>query len=138
MTYVLWTGFSPSGGSEMDFIGIRQPRLDAPNIEVETEHGQIIDLYNDSRLRSVVRCGDELVFDFVAAEGFGAFNTVMRFLGVRDLRVEQPVDWHPNEADQIEDYLIRREGPWRRITFKAGGLEYEFDAVELRVAIEIA
>lgn len=138
MTFVLSSGFSASGGSEVRFSGIRQPRLGAPNIEVETEGGQIVDLYNESNLRSVVRHGDELAFEFDAAEGYGTFNAVLRFLGVRDLRVVQPEDWHPEEANQIEDYLIREKGPWRRVTFKAGGLEYEFNAAELRVTVEPA
>ena len=122
----------------MIFTGIRQPRLGAPNIEVETEDGQVVDLYNESHLRSVVRRGDELVFEFDAADSYGTCDAVLQFRGVRKLRVSQPEDWHPGEANQIEDYLIREQGPWRRITFKAGGLHYEFDAAELRVTVEEA
>lgn len=122
----------------MWFKGMRQPEMDDPFIEIETPEGQIVDLYNESDLQSVTRSGDELVFEFRAAEGFGALNAVLRFLGVRDLRVVQPEDWHPMEANQIVDLMIRRAGPWRRVIFKAGGLEYEFNAAELRVAVEEA
>jgi hypothetical protein len=39
----------------------------------------------------------------------------------------QPPDWDVREAAQIDHLLIRHDGPWPRISFKAGGLEYEFD-----------
>lgn len=122
----------------MKFFGMREPRLNSPLIEVETIDERIVDLYNESNLVSVTRRGDELVFAFEAADGYGSLDAVLRFVEVRDLQVEQPEDWHPLESYQIEDLMIRKEGPWRRIVFKAGGLEYEFNAAELRVEVEPA
>lgn len=49
----------------------------------------------------------------------------------------QPHDWAEGEAEQIEHLLIRRSGPWPGVVFKAGGLEYEFDCVELRLIVEM-
>lgn len=120
----------------MKFVGMREPRLDSPFIEVEATDGRIVDLYNESNLRSVTRRGDELAFAFEAADGYGLLDAVLRFVEVRDLRVDQPEDWDPMESDQIENLMIRKEGPWRRVVFKAGGLEHEFNAAELRVEIE--
>ena len=119
---------------EVKFSGMRDPQMNVPLIEVETLDGQLVDLYNENYLRCVVRRGDELVFEFDSTDR--SMSTVLRFLGVRDLCVVQPEDWHPMEADQIHDYMVRTPGPWRRIVFKAGGLEYEFNAAELRVVIE--
>lgn len=138
MTSAWSTGFSAIGGCDVKFTGMSDPVMDDTFIEIETTEGQIVDLYNDSRLRSVRRHGDELVFEFEAAEGYGSFDAALRFIGVRDLGVVQPEDWHPREANQIVDLMVRRPGPWKRIVFKAGGLEYEFNAAELCVTIEPA
>lgn len=121
---------------DMRFSGMRDPKMDQPLIEVETLDGEVVDLYNENYLRAVVRRGDELVYEFDAADGSTA--TVLRFLEVRDLSVVQPEDWHPEEARQIEDFMIRKPGPWQRVVFKAGGLAYEFNAAELRVEVERA
>jgi hypothetical protein len=115
-----------------------EPRFNDPFIMVETPEGQVVDLYNESRLRSVIRRDDELVFEFVAASGYGSTDSTLRFLGVRELSVAQPEDWDPREAQQIKDLMIRPSGPWKRVVFKAGGLEYEFNASELRVEVEPA
>ena len=116
----------------MKFFGMKEPDFDVPLIEIETVEGQVVDLYNESDLRSVVRRGDELVFEFDPADGYGSLSTMLRFIGVRELRIAQPEDWHPGEGDQIEHLLVRRPGHWPRIVFKAGGLDYEFNATELR------
>ena len=120
----------------MKFIGLKEPRMDAPNIEIETLEGLVIDLYNENDLRTVVRRSDELAFEFESVDG--STTAIMKFVGVRDLVVVQPEDWHPGEGNQIEDYLIRRKGPWKHVVFKAGGLEYEFNAAELRVVVSTA
>lgn len=113
----------------MRFEGVRAPALDAPLIELETPEGELVDLYNECLLESVALRGDVLVFAFVSvAEGT---PIVLRFERVRDLRVLQPQDWVPQEASQIDHLLIRSEGPWRGVVFKAGGLEYEFDCAAL-------
>ncbi len=119
----------------MKFTGMRDPQPDVPLIEIETTDGRVVDLYNEQYLRSVVRRGDELAFEFDSWPD-RASRTALRFLGVRDLQINQPEDWHPGEAEQIEHLLVRREGPWRRIVFKAGGLEYEFNSAELRIVVE--
>jgi hypothetical protein len=116
---------------DMRFIGIREPDEDVPLIEVERSDGTVVDLYNENWLRSVVVCGDELTFNFVKADPVN--TTSLRFLGFRNLRVVQPRGWAEGEADQMEHLLFRSSGPWRRIVFKAGGLDYEFDCAELRV-----
>ena len=113
---------------------MRDPQRDVPLIEIEATTGQVVDLYNDFHLRSVVRQGDELAFEFNAVNQ--SLKAVLRFLEVRDLCVVQPEDWHPEEADQIEGYMVRKPGPWKHIVFKAGGLEYEFNAAELRVVVK--
>lgn len=120
----------------MKFTGITEPPFNVPVIGLETPHGKVVDLYNESELRSVVRQRDELIFMFDPADGFGSSSTALRFTGVRDLRVTQPDDWDPREADQIEHLIIRPPGPWQRVVFRAGGLEYEFNSAELQVAVE--
>ncbi len=117
----------------MKFSGLKAPQMDVPLIELETTGGQVVDLYNDCSLRSTVIRADELAFEFVST---GPTVTVVRFVEVRQLRVVQPVDWAQGEASQIEHLLVRTRGPWRRIVFKAGGLEYEFDCGELRLVVQ--
>lgn len=119
----------------MKFSGMRDPQTDLPLIEIETTDGRVVDLYNEHYLRCVVRRGDELAFEFDSWPD-RALRAALRFQGVRDLRISQPEDWHPGEAEQIEHLLVRRKGPWPRIVFKAGGLDYEFNSAELRFVIE--
>ena len=88
----------------------------------------MIDLYNECRLVAAVIKGSQLGFDFVTSAGS---SVRVLFRGVSGLHVEQPPDWAAGESDQIEHLLIRREGAWPRVNFKAGGLSYEFDAAEL-------
>jgi hypothetical protein len=90
--------------------------------------GGSVDLYNECRLLAVVLKGSQIAFDFSTGTG-GSVQVLFR--EIRGLRVEQPRDWAPGESDQIEHLLIRREGPWPRVVFNAGGLKYEFDAAEL-------
>lgn len=112
----------------MRYAGTRPPELDVPLIELETPDGRIVDLYNECSLRAVVFDRMGLAFEFAEFTG----STIrLLFSEVRGLRVEQPEDWMPQEADQIDHLLIRREGPFPQVVFKAGGLVYEFDADEL-------
>jgi len=131
MTFDLSNGYFESADFDVKFSGIREPQTDVPIIEIERSDGHVVDLYNEHWLRSVVVCGDEISFEFVAADP--AEITRLRFLEFRNLRVIQPDDWAKGEADQIEHLLVRSSGPWSRIVLKAGGLEYEFDCAELRV-----
>jgi hypothetical protein len=112
------------------FVGIVPPRIDTPLIELETPDGSLLDLYNEGWLRSVTIEKGELIFSFRMSDEAGVSVT---FGSVRNLRVRQPPDWAPEEADQIEHLLIRREGQSPRIVFVAGGLSYEFDAAEVAV-----
>ena len=107
--------------------------MDVPLIELETADGEVVDLYNENSLRAAVIDVDGLAFEFGSDK---SSVIVVRFRAPRNLRVEQPSDWAPEEASQIEHLLIRRIGPWPRVVFKAGGLDYEFDCGEicLRVA----
>lgn len=114
--------------SHITFNGLKPPDLDVPVIELEATEGGVVDLYNECRLISVVFKGSQLCFDFLTRT---SSSVRVLFRGVRGLRVEQPSDWAEGEADQIEHLLIRGEGPWPRVDFKAGGLSYEFDAAEL-------
>ena len=109
----------------MTFHGVKTPALDIPLIELETPQGDLVDLYNDYHLESVVLRGDDLTFGFVSVSA--GTPTEVRFSKVRELRVMQPKDWVPSEADQIDHLLVRPSGQRRRVTFKAGGLQYEFD-----------
>ncbi len=109
----------------MTFHGVKSPALDIPLIELETPQGDRVDLYNDYQLQSVVLLGDEMTFGFLSVAA--GTPTGVRFSGVRDLHIVQPKDWAPPEADQIDHLHIRPSGQWRQITFKAGGLEYDFD-----------
>lgn len=109
----------------MTFHGVKSPALDIPLIELETPQGYLVDLYNDYHLQSVVLRGDQLTFGFASVTA--GTPTDVRFSGVRDLHVLQAKDWVPREADQIDHLLIRPSGQRRRVTFKAGGLRYEFD-----------
>lgn len=120
---------------DVKFSGMKAPATDLPLIEVETADGHVLDLYNEHWLHSAVIRGDELVFGFVAADP--TVMTRLRFLGVRGLRVSQPEDWAQGEAEQIEHLLVRGGGPWPRIVFKAGGLEYEFDCAEVCLGTEM-
>lgn len=119
----------------MIFVGMKPPPLDETFVEIETEDGSIVDLYNEHYLRSVEIRGGVLEFNFEATDA--STTAVLTFLGVRGLGVVQPEVWHEGEADQIEDLLVRREGPWRRVVFKAGGFAYEFDSAELRISVEV-
>ena len=114
--------------SHIAFTGLKPPDFDVPLIELEPTEGGVVDLYNDCRLVAAVLKGSQLGFDFLTAAGS---SVQVLFRGVRGLRVEQPPDWAEGESDQIEHLLIRREGPWPRMEFKAGGFIYEFDAAEL-------
>jgi hypothetical protein len=114
--------------SHIAFTGLKPPDLDVPVIELEATEGGAVDLYNECRLVAVVLKGSQLAFDFLTLTGSGV---QVLFREVRNLRIEQPPDWAPGESDQIEHLMIRREGPWPRVEFKAGGLSYECDAAEL-------
>jgi hypothetical protein len=116
------------GVSHIAFTGAKPPDLDVPLIELEATGGGVVDLYNECRLTTVVLEGSQLGFDFLTLTGS---SVRVLFREISRLRVEQPPDWDPREADQIEHLLIRREGAWPRVVFKAGGLSYEFDATEL-------
>lgn len=122
-------GMSPP---EMAFSGLKHPQMDVPLIELETPDGQVLDLYNDHSLSSLTIRADELTFEFASSD---RGVVLVRFAGVRHLRVEQPADWDPGEASDIDHLLVRTSGPWRRIAFKAGGLEYEFDCDELLLVV---
>lgn len=102
--------------------------MDVPLIELETTAGEVLDLYNQNSLRATVLDADGLAFEFVSSD---SRVTVVRFRAIRNLRVEQPSDWAPEESSQIEHLLIRKIGPWPRVVFKAGGLDYEFDCTEI-------
>ena len=117
----------------MKFVGLKPPEMDVPLIELETTAGEVVDLYNENSLRASVIDVDGLAFEFSSDK---LRLIVVRFREIRSLRVEQPPDWTPEEASQIEHLLIRRIGSWPRVVFKAGGLDYEFDCGEicLRVA----
>ena len=115
------------------FVGLKPPEMDVPLIELETDAGQILDLYNEHSLRAVVLDERGLTFEFVSGQ---SRRVDLRFSAIRNLRVEQPADWAPEEATQIEHLLIRNEGPWPRVVFKAGGVEYEFDCSELCLLVE--
>lgn len=106
--------------------------MDVPLIELETIAGEVVDLYNEYSLRAAVLDADGLAFEFISDNSRVA---VVRFCAIRSLRVEQPSDWAPEEASQIEHLLIRRTGPWPRIVFKAGGLDYEFDCGEICLGV---
>ncbi len=123
-----------SDGGDVKFSGMKDLQRDVPLIELETSDGRVVDLYNDFWLRSGVIRGDELAFEFVAADP--TMTVLVRFIGVRGLHVLQPHDWAEGEAEQIEDLLIRRSGPWPGVVFKAGGLHYEFDCTQLLLAVE--
>ena len=113
----------------MQFRGVKVPAFDTPLIELETSGGTLVDLYNECRFEAAVLRGDEIAFEF--ASDTEDTLIVVRFEGVRDLHVVQPEDWVPQEGDQIDHLLIRPEGPWRGVVFKAGGFEYEFDCAAL-------
>ncbi len=109
----------------MRFQGLKAPQLNVPLIELESPEGKFTDLYNEHELVSVELSGGALTFSFVSV--YDPSSSVVQFQGVRNLRVTQPEDWALGEADQIERLLIRPDGPWPAVTFKAGGCEYEFD-----------
>lgn len=110
------------------FAGVKPPDFDVPVIELETPGGSSVDLYNECSLMTVVLEKSQLAFEFSTLSGR---RVRLLFCEVRGLGVEQPRDWVSDEWDQIEHLLIRREGPWPQVEFKAGGLSYEFDAAEL-------
>ncbi len=118
----------------MNFVGLKPLETDVPLIELRSNSGDVFDLYNNSDLRAVVLAGNELAFEFILSgppEIPESRAIVVRFRAMRNLRVEQPPDWAPQESAQIEYLLIRRIGPWPRVVFKAGGLDYEFDCGEI-------
>jgi hypothetical protein len=119
----------------VDYVGVRPPELNVPLIELETDNGEIVDLYNESSLRRVVLDERGLAFEFISEK---SSRIVVQFCAVRNLRVGQPPDWAPQESAQIEHLLIREEGPWPRVVFKAGGLDYEFDCGALWLTLEDA
>jgi len=113
----------------IEFKGVKVPVLNVPLIEFETSAGKLVDLYNECQLEAVVLRGEEMDFTFVSITTDTPI--VVRFERVRNLRIVQPEGWMPQEASQIDHLLIRPEGPWRGVVFKAGGLEYEFDCTAL-------
>jgi hypothetical protein len=117
----------------VDYVGVKPPEPNVPLIELETSDGEIVDLYNESTLRRVVLDERGLAFEFIS-DKFSSI--VVRFCAIRNLRIEQPPDWAPQESAQIEHLLIREEGPWPRVVFKAGGLDYEFDCGALCLTLE--
>lgn len=116
---------------QIKYQGLTPPDLDTPLIEFETDDGCVVDHYNEWSLRSATFDADGLVFEFAGPDR-GSLQ--LRFGGVQRLQVEQPPDWVPQQADQIDHLLIRREGPWPRFEFNAGGLRYEFDATVVALA----
>jgi hypothetical protein len=114
-------GCFESEDSDVRFTGMKPPETDVPLIELQTTDGRVVDLYNEHWLHSGIVRGDELTFEFVAADP--TVTAVLRFLKVRNLRVVQPEDWAQGEAEQIE--------------FKAGGLDYEFDCAEFRLETQV-
>jgi hypothetical protein len=117
----------------VDYVGMKPPEPNVPLIELVTSDGAIVDLYNESTLRAVVIDERGLAFEFISDK---SSRIVVRFGGIRNLRVEQPPDWAPQESGQIEHLLIREEGPWPRVVFKAGGLDYEFDCGAICLTLE--
>ena len=65
----------------MTFHGVKSPALDIPLIELETPQGDLVDLYNDYHLQSVVLRGDQLTFGFASVTA--GTPTDVRFSGVR-------------------------------------------------------
>jgi hypothetical protein len=116
------------------YVGVKPPPLDVPLVELETEAGRVIDLYNECRLRSVRIESDEWTFAFLSRT---SEVIEVRFSGVRRMLLEQPLDFDPREAAQIEHLQVRPEGDWRRFRFLAGGLVYEFDAQELALTVAL-
>lgn len=116
----------------MQFQGLKAPPLDVPLIELESPGGKLIDLYNEYDLDSVALSGDVLVFTFVSVAD--AASIAVQFQGIRDLRVVQPEGWVPEEARQIDHLLVRPDGPWPGVVFKAGGLDYEFNCTVMVLA----
>jgi hypothetical protein len=116
----------------MRFVGLKPPEMDVPLIELETTVGEVVDLYNDNSLRAVILDMEGLAFDFISDE---SREIVVRFRDIRNLKVEQPSDWAPEESSQIEHLLIRNVGPWPRVVFKAGGFDYEFDCGEICLVV---
>lgn len=114
----------------MTYLGIRPPALNVPLIELETTGGRLLDLYNQASLERVTLNPSQLVFDFGTTD---SREVSVIFSGVRNLRVEQPEDWMPDESKQIDHLLIRPEGPWPNIMFLAGGLTFEFSAASLEL-----
>lgn len=124
----------------MLFVGLKPPLMDVPLIELEPLSGKPVDLYNDCDLRAVVINGEGIAFEFLPNESRlvqESRSTVIRFRSVQNLHVEQPPDWVVNESSQIDHLLLRRPGPWPRVVFKAGGLEYEFDCAEIVLEVTV-
>jgi hypothetical protein len=119
----------------ISFDGIVPPAMDTPLIELEAVDGSQLDFYNEGWLQSVTIENGGLIFSFRMSDDA---RVSLRFGSIRNLKVIQPLDWVPQEADQIEHLLIRQEGQSPRIVFLAGGLRYEFDATEVSVERERA
>jgi hypothetical protein len=115
---------------DMDFIGLKVLPTNVPLVELETPSGDIVDLYNQFDLVAVTLDMGGLEFKFRTAEYFGVSKSsvvVLKFREIRNLRVEQPSDWAPEESSQIEFLHIRPQGQSPRVVFRAGGLGFEFD-----------
>lgn len=117
----------------MELRGLSAPLLNVPLIELRALDGEVIDLYNESYLESVELSGDALAFSFRSIPPGRVF--AVTFEGVTDLLVVEPEDWVEEEGHQIDHLLVRPDGPWRSVVFKAGGREYEFDCAAMVLAI---
>ena len=71
----------------IEYHGMKPLDLNTPVIEVETDDGRVLDLYNDFGLLSATFDAEGLVFDFGASDGV---SVRLRFHDVAGLRVEQP------------------------------------------------
>jgi len=52
----------------VDFHGMKLPAPDTPLIEFETDDGEVVDLYNNCRLRATTFDADGLTFEFAGAD----------------------------------------------------------------------
>lgn len=96
------------GGDDVNFVGLKPLEVDVPLIELETSTGEVLDLYNDHSLRATVLDADGLAFEFVSSR---SGVSVVRFHAIRNLRVEQPADWAPEESSQIGTFSFGRAVP---------------------------
>lgn len=116
----------------MNFEGLLPLAEDQPLIEIEINGWGCVDLYNEHHLQPVVIDGDSLRFPFVHRRD--GSRVMLTFLGVRNLSLTRPPDWHPREACQIDHLQVRPEGREPRVRFLAGGDIYEFDSTGVRAA----